>query len=112
MALIVPAILEDSIESFNRTYDRIINLNDVSRVHIDFCDGKFVKHKSLAIDELPELDSKIHFEAHIMYEKPMEFERLRDLGFSSVIVHAESFTDGESLREALQTITLLGMKSA
>lgn len=112
MALIIPAILEDTPEAFAQTYQRIVSLNNVSRVHIDFCDGKFVKHTSLGIEAIPELDRSVHFEAHIMYEQHVDFERLRDLGFSTVIVHAESYQDPVALREALQTITLLGMKSA
>jgi len=112
MAIIVPAILEDTPQKFSETYARILRLNDIKRLHVDFCDGKFVPRTSLSIDQLPALDPQWHLEAHIMHEQPRDFEKLRDLGFATIIIHVESYPDGESLREALQNIMLLGMKPA
>lgn len=112
MAIIVPAILEDTTEKFQKQYDRVMQINGVSRMHIDFCDGTFVPRTSLAIADLPPLDASLHLEAHLMHHQPKDFETLRDLGFSTIIVHAESYEDPENLREALQNIMLLGMKPA
>jgi len=112
MALIVPAILEKTPEAFLATYNKIVGISGLGRVHIDFCDGKFVPHASLSAADMPELDRSFHFEAHVMYQKFQDFQRLRDLGFSTIILHAESYEDPQSLREALQNISLLGLKSA
>ena len=112
MAIIVPAILEDTQQAFLEKYARIIGLPGLGRIHIDFCDGLFVPRTSLSPNQLPPLDRTFHFEAHVMHEKFSDFEALRDLGFSTIILHAESYADSESLREALQGITLLGLKPA
>ncbi len=114
---IIPAILEKDKESFWRRAEEIEKLPAISRVQVDFCDGKFVPDISLGIQELDVLNPMLEWEAHLMVEEPVDFLDYKMVGFSRVIVHLEAFS-GESaddLHEAvcrtLVEIKNLGLKA-
>lgn len=88
--MIVPAILEYDVKSFNSTFSRIIKIS--KRVHVDITDGKFVPERSLPLQEIPWLgDFTNVFEAHIMVEKPETYsQKLKNKGFKAVFFHYES----------------------
>lgn len=109
MAILVPAILENTKSEFMRTLGQIIKIPGLARVQVDFSDGIFVKNKILDILDVPVLPPGIHWEAHVMLKSPMHFSEYKDKGFSTIIVHYESYSSEEVLIEAFKNIVHEGL---
>ena len=110
--MIIPAILEKNPLDFAHKLAKIKTIPKLQRIQVDFTDGVFVESKSMAVEEVghvPKLD-KLEWEAHIMADHPSNFESYKEAGFSTVIVHYESFVSETLLEEAIEKIIKLGMK--
>jgi ribulose-phosphate 3-epimerase len=110
--MIIPAILENTIEGFNEKIEKLSMLKKLGRIQVDFCDGVFVGKKTVAAGELAGLDKKIEWEAHVMAKNPSSFEEYQSAGFSMVIIHYEAFESEHLLDDALSSISKLGMTPA
>lgn len=114
---IIPAILAKDSEEFWLRAEEIEKLPRITRVQVDFCDGKFVPDKSVSVQELDILNPMLSWEAHLMVVEPVDFLDYKLLGFSLIVVHAEAFSgtsEGEkhlAVTKALQEIKQLGMKT-
>jgi len=97
-AEIIPTVFVKEGEDFMSRFNKIIGISN--QVQIDFMDGKFVKHKSASIDEIPNLKSyNLIFEAHLMVSNPEEWiEKLSKKGFSNVIFHFESVREIQEIK--------------
>lgn len=93
---IIPSDLATSKPDFDRRMARILPIS--RSLHIDIMDGKFVKTKSIAVNNLPDLRrfSNRSFEAHLMVEDPGRYvDTLLDKGIARIIIHAESLSRQE-----------------
>jgi ribulose-phosphate 3-epimerase len=113
--MIIPAILEKTPQDFAEKIAKIQTLKKVKTIQVDFADGVFVENQTLTIQEFAEighLPKKYNWEAHLMVDHPTNFEDYKNAGFSTIIVHYESFAGEHHLEEALEAITKLGLKPA
>lgn len=111
--MIIPAILEKTTLEYGHKIAKIQTLKGVTTIQVDFTDGEFVDNQTLSIHEFAEighLPKKYEWEAHLMVNNPTNFSDYKQAGFSTIIVHYESFETEVMLEEALETITKLGMK--
>lgn len=109
MATIVPAVLEESVEAFENKVSRIEKIPGVQRIQVDFGDGKFVPHETLNISEIEPLSPAFHWEAHLMVMEPVDFLDYQIVGFSTLILHIESFPDRTKIRPTLEYIKSVGL---
>ncbi|MDQ3018595.1 MAG: hypothetical protein M3Q64_01855, partial [bacterium] len=107
--MIIPAILEQNIDSFNKKLELLKQISKLKRVQVDFCDGEFVENTSLTIDQIENLPPKIEFEAHIMHKEPKNFAAYKNAGFSQIVVHYEAFSSELVMEEAILDIKKLEM---
>ncbi len=111
MAIIIPAILEETLASFQDKLFKATHIPGVDRIQVDFGDGKFVSHQTLPITEIAPLSPAFVWEAHLMVQEPVDFLDYQLAGFNTLIVHIESFTDASAIIPALQAIAGLGMRA-
>lgn len=71
MINIVPAILEKSLKEFEEKLEMV--WGEVSRVQVDIIDGKFTENRTVAPEDLGQIDTVVAFDAHLMVEKPEEW---------------------------------------
>lgn len=105
---IVPAILENTKESFTKNLSRVAAFAD--HIQIDFDDGTFGGNKTVKLEEIvaeiKKFSENIHFEAHLMMQRPLEYlVGLEKAGAHKVIIQAEK--DGE-LRAVLEEYAYQG----
>lgn len=112
MSSIIPAILEQSRESFDDKHFVIERIIGVERIHIDFSDGIFVPNKTISASELDVLNPAFHYEAHLMIQNPTDFVDYNIAGVKTVIVHYEAFAKEEMVDEAALAISKLGITPA
>lgn len=110
MAIIVPAILEKDINGFNDKSYIITRLPEVTRIHVDFADGKFVPSSTLPIDSLDSLSPAYTWEAHLMLDAPEDFLDYQIAGFKTIIIHFEAYKEKEKIIQALEAIKKEGMQ--
>ncbi len=113
--MIIPAILEKTPQGFAEKITKIQTLKNIKRIQVDFCDGVFVQNSTIAIQEfalIGSLSKKFEWEAHLMIDHPSNFEHYKNAGFSTIILHYESFDGEVQLEEAIEHIVMLGMKPA
>jgi len=110
MAIIVPAILENTKEEFLDKVSRVVKLPGLERVQVDFGDGIFIPNKILPVAEMDTLNPAFHWEAHLMLKEPKEFLDYQICGFKTLLVHYEAFESLDNLQTALESIRSLGMK--
>lgn len=109
MSTIVPAILEQTIEGFQDKSYIVTRLPQVSRIHVDFADGKFVPSRALSIENFEPLNPAFEWEAHLMIDEPVDFLDYQIAGFKTIVVHFEAYKNPERIIEALKEIRKLGM---
>ena len=90
----------------------LLNKTDISYVHIDVMDGKFVSQKSLPLEEVLKLVSisKKKVDIHLMMDNPIEYiENLKELpNIEYVTIHLEIDKD---IKNILSKIKSYGYKS-
>lgn len=111
MAQIVPAILENTKEGFLDRMSRVVKLPGVERIQVDFGDGVFVPNNILPIDQIDTLNPAFHWEAHLMIKEPNDFLDYKICGFKTLIVHYEAYQNTTNIKNALEEIRKLGLRS-
>lgn len=111
MAILVPSILEKNKQDFDSVCNQVMKVAGVERIHVDFCDGKFVANNTVSVEDLDLLSPAFEFEAHLMLDKPSDFLDYKLLGFKIVIIHMEAFPNLEDLISALEAIKIQGLES-
>lgn len=91
MAEIIPAILEENWDKFSSRLSELLKIPDVKTLQVDFSDGKFTPHTTMAIGELDLLNPAYKWEAHIMANDPRSyFFDAKLVGFTHLIFHFEA----------------------
>jgi len=87
MIKVIPTVFAKDKSEFNNRFSKLISIN--KDIQIDFMDGKFVKSKSIAINNIPNLKKyNNNFEAHLMMQKPLKLiKKLKQIGFKKIIFH-------------------------
>jgi len=90
----------------------LLNKTDISYIHLDVMDGKFVSQKSLPLEEVLKLVSisKKKVDIHLMMDNPIEYiENLKELpNIEYVTIHLEIDKD---IKNILSKIKSYGYKS-
>lgn len=98
---------EDKIQMIN-----LLNNTDISYIHLDVMDGKFVSQKSLPLEEIIELSkvSKKKLDVHLMVDNPLEYiENIKDLSnIEYITIHLEIEKD---IKNILTKIKSYGYKA-
>ena len=112
--MIIPAILEKTPHGFAEKLAKLAALRTkVKAIQVDFADGLFVPNETLSIHdfaEIGDLSKKYLWEAHLMIIKPQNFLHYKEAGFSTIILHYESYESEFQLEDAIDSINKLGMK--
>ena len=96
---IIPTVFSHNKAEFDEKFSKLINIS--KDIQIDFMDGKFVKAKSIAISQIPNLKKyKNNFEAHLMVKKPLKYiKKLKSKGFNKVIFHYNTDDNVKTIAE-------------
>lgn len=98
MPIIVPAILEDNIDSFLRQQAEIFKISGLQRIQIDITDGKYTPRTTVALSDLGVLNPVYEWEGHLMVDDPqLYFFDAKIVGFNMIIFHFEAVKDKTSL---------------
>ena len=108
---VVPTVFARNKKEFDLRFKEMLKVAD--HIQIDFMDGKFVKSRSVKINEVPNLTKiKKYFEAHLMVSSPDEWiDDLKKKGFEKVIFHYEALEDIHKVRELVYKIKQMHMKA-
>jgi len=106
---IIPTIFAKNKKEFNERFEKLILVSN--NLHIDIMDGKFVKAKSISINQIPNLKKyKNSFEAHLMVLNPEKYIRkLKLKGFKKIIFHYESLKDYTEVDKIIREIKNLNL---
>lgn len=101
MDKVIPTVFARDKESFN---ERLKVVSAIAKaVQIDFMDGKFVKTKSIGIEDIRVLQTGRKYEAHLMCFNPFGyFSKLKKKGFSKVIFHYEAVKEVQEVIDFAQ----------
>jgi ribulose-phosphate 3-epimerase len=109
MAIIVPAILEETPEAFDAKVFQVTHIPGVERIQVDFGDGDFVNHQTVDASKVNPLNPAYTWEAHLMIREPKNFLDYQIAGFKTVILHYEAFPKEDLLEAAISEIAKAGM---
>jgi len=102
---IVPAILTDKQQDLKLMLTQAETFTDF--IQIDFMDGSFVPSKSIAPEDLAEIEMNIDWEAHLMVKDPVHhLPSLNRSGLKRVLVHWEAGPRPESFLSAIRDLEL------
>ena len=91
---------------------KLLNNADISYIHLDVMDGKFVPQKSLQLEEIIELSkvSDKKLDVHLMMDNPLEnIEKIKDLdNIEYITIHLEIDKD---IKNILKKIKDYGYKT-
>ncbi|OGE85088.1 MAG: hypothetical protein A3J48_02850 [Candidatus Doudnabacteria bacterium RIFCSPHIGHO2_02_FULL_46_11] len=111
MPIIVPSILTSEIEDFTKKLGQIETFPDVSMIHVDFADNKFVPNWTIMPANVPALPIKYIFAGHLMCVSPKVYlEDLQRAGFEIVAFHFEALASSEEIVAIASEIKNRGMK--
>lgn len=111
--MIIPAILENTVDRFAEKIAQIQTIPGVKRVQVDFCDGVFVKNNTLHIHDfafIGTLPKKYTWEAHLMVKSPQSFVSYKEAGFKLIILHYEAFENETELERAIDEVLAHGLQ--
>jgi len=99
MAVICPTIMGENPHQYREQIERVAPF--VTRIHIDFADGKFTDSKTPSLDQAW-WPHTMQADLHVMYENPAAYlDAIIPLNPHTVIVHAEADGDFLALADAL-----------
>ncbi|HUD20758.1 MAG TPA: hypothetical protein VMQ44_01670 [Candidatus Saccharimonadales bacterium] len=102
---IIPSILTDNPEEFNRRLD--FAKKNTQSAQIDLTDGNFCTGSTLKVEDWPKIDLE-YSEAHLMVNDPLKyFQTLKEKNITRAIVHIESIFDLEVLANKARELDLL-----
>ena len=98
---VIPTVFATNYADFTRRFNLVTGITKY--IHIDLMDGKFVKGKSITLEEVPELtDYDAFFEVHIMVVDPRNyFPLIKSKDFKRVIFHIEAHKDKDDVLESI-----------
>lgn len=87
---IIPTVFAHNKKEFQLRFAKLLPIS--KSIQIDFMDGKFVKSRSISLNQIPNLKKfKNNFEAHLMAKNPEKYlSKLKQKGFKKVIFHVET----------------------
>ncbi len=98
MAVIVPSILEDTVEAFHEKVESILKIPAVERIQVDVSDGKFTPRTTVHVADIEPLNPAYTWELHLMCENPEEyFLDAKIAGFNTVLFPFEAAAGREQL---------------
>jgi len=110
MVAIIPTVFSHNKREFVKRLNHLIP--HTKYLQIDFMDGRFVKSKSVKLDDVPNL--KKHnkfFEAHLMVNSPQSYlNELKRKGFCKIIFHYEALGNDHEVMGLVARIKSLGLK--
>ncbi len=110
-AIIIPAILSSTREDYEKKIRAVEGL--VERVQVDVMDGRFVPNKTVPLDKLTGIHSKVYKEFHMMVDAPWAYIPIvAQLGGGTYIFHIEACTNERNVHDILQRIRQYKMKPA
>ncbi|MDB4940005.1 MAG: ribulose-phosphate 3-epimerase [Candidatus Doudnabacteria bacterium] len=113
MAVIIPAILEDTVEAFRKRMATVLKLPDLRKVQVDISDGEFTDRKTVQLVDIDVLNPMIEWEVHLMVLEPQEyFFEAKLAGFNTIVIHYEAIEDKNKLKILAQEIRELKIKPA
>ena len=106
---IIPAILVHHREDYINQLKKVEGL--VDRIHIDIMDGKFVPNTSVTLNQIGDIATPLKRAAHLMVQKPDQyFKELNEYSFDQVIIHRESFSEGNKIFNSINMAKSLDIK--
>ncbi|MBS3090919.1 hypothetical protein J4217_00540 [Candidatus Pacearchaeota archaeon] len=111
MNRIIPTVFATNRKEFDRRFKELIKVSE--KIQIDIMDGKFVKAKSIDINDIPDLKKlKNIFEVHLMVKSPEKMIKiLKDKGAKKIIFHYESYWNILKCISLASEIKNLGMEA-
>lgn len=104
---IIPTIFAHNKKEFQQRFEKLLLVS--KNLQIDFMDGKFVKAKSISLEQIPNLTKyKNNFEAHLMLYRPEKYiEKLKQKGFKKIIFHIEATKNPEKVIKIIKKEKLI-----
>ena len=102
---VIPAILTDSPEALETMVSLAETFTD--RVQLDIMDGRFVPSCSITAENVAGINTRLHWEAHLMTEHPASYlEGFKQAGAERVIFHYEA---ADPPREVISQAKVMGL---
>ena len=102
---VVPAILTDSPKALGDMLRQVSTFTDY--VQIDIMDGKFVPSRSVTSEQIPSVDAKISWEAHLMVEQPeKQLAKFKKAGAKKAVFHFEATSSPAQVISAARELGL------
>ena len=96
---IIPTVFALDKKIFLKKINLLSNFSKI--IHIDFCDGKFVKTKTVSLKQCVEIknfSNNIHFQIHLMAQEPLKYlEEILNFKIQKVFFHYEISKDKNNL---------------
>ena len=113
MAILIPAILTKDGDEVEEKIRFLEGIPEITEVHIDFEDGRFVPNDTVMPQALFGLKTRLKIDAHMMVERPQHyFHDLQHLGVSQVDIHYESFKSTDEVLTAVANLKALKLTPA
>lgn len=110
MINLIPAILTQDPADLLEKIKFLESIPDITDVHIDFEDGKFVPNNTVLPKVLESFQTRLNLEGHMMVEHPEHyFHDMEHLRIKTVIMHYESFRTRDDIKVALSNASHLGL---
>ncbi len=87
MRKIIPAVLEKNPSEFRKRLKIAESLS--SRIQVDVADGKFVRNRTIGIEELSRIKPKSKIEFHLMVKNPEKYIEALSKNADIIAVHCE-----------------------
>lgn len=109
--IISPTIFATTIDIYKKKLD-LLHFSKV--IHLDICDGHFVKTKTISLSDCTTSDFRNHeVEVHLMVERPLNYlEDCVRLTISRVFIHKEIFFDINTFIEVKNSFEKQGINVA
>jgi len=103
---IVPAILTDDAHDFQDKLSQCEKFCGLAQV--DVMDGKFVPSKSVGLEVLSSIKTRLELEFHLMVDNPLEYlDAAKKSGIKRIIFHYESkFTPHDELMDKIKALDM------
>ena len=87
MRKIIPTVLEKNFDEFKKKLKIAESLSKL--IQIDVADGKFVRNKTIGINELKKIKTKSKIEYHLMVENPEKYINALSKNADLITIHIE-----------------------
>ncbi|OGW84667.1 MAG: hypothetical protein A3C35_04290 [Omnitrophica bacterium RIFCSPHIGHO2_02_FULL_46_11] len=113
MPTLLPAILTKDPDEVREKIRLLESIPEITEVHIDFEDGRFVPNETVLPGDLLGLETRLKIDAHMMVDNPVtHFYDLGQIRATTVDLHFESFPTIAELMTAIGNLKALGFQSA